>query len=378
MDALAAYQKRLVSILRGDEDREKIIPDKLSLLQLVTLFLEYLQGRVKTEELTARRLTDYRRVLTELLQAFGSDARISTLTQADFQKLRLALAENCKLHRLSEKIKIINKLFSWGVDAEYLTVAPKTKKWLALPERLAVAREKDHKEHCFSAEEIQRILLAAQDTIYPRQWRALILTALNCAFGSRDLADLTFDDIDFEKGIISLQRGKTGAGRRCVIWKATSDALKDYLENERPKTDFFSNNIFLTSDGTLWNYDTERSRVDSLGLAFRRMMKTMKIAETSFYSLRRTFRTVADETGDVPAINLIMGHTDYSMGGVYRQYIKNERLEKIAAHVWEWLQNVDITDLTQKENAAWESVRQNRFAKMHAPKRRKPTEKPKN
>ena len=57
----------------------------------------------------------------------------------------------------------------------------------------------------------------------------------------------------------------------------------------------------------------------------------------SFYDLRRTFRTVADEVLDTPAINLIMGHVDPSMGAVYRQSLSDERIKRVCEHVHGWL-----------------------------------------
>jgi integrase len=53
--------------------------------------------------------------------------------------------------------------------------------------------------------------------------------------------------------------------------------------------------------------------------------------------LRHTFRTVADEVGDRPAIDLIMGHEDSSdMATHYVERIGVERLRKITEHVRTW------------------------------------------
>ncbi len=57
----------------------------------------------------------------------------------------------------------------------------------------------------------------------------------------------------------------------------------------------------------------------------------------SFYSLRHTFRTVADQAKDQPAADLIMGHTDPSMPANYRHEIDDTRLEAITDHVRAWL-----------------------------------------
>jgi hypothetical protein len=44
-----------------------------------------------------------------------------------------------------------------------------------------------------------------------------------------------------------------------------------------------------------------------------------------FYTLLHVFRTVADAARDSAAIDLIMGHTDTSMAGHYRERIDDAR-----------------------------------------------------
>src|SRR5262249_7926513 len=56
-----------------------------------------------------------------------------------------------------------------------------------------------------------------------------------------------------------------------------------------------------------------------------------------FYALRHVFRTVADEARDPVAIDLIMGHTDPSMAGHYRERIDDSRLLAVTEHVRLWL-----------------------------------------
>jgi ribosomal protein S14 len=55
-----------------------------------------------------------------------------------------------------------------------------------------------------------------------------------------------------------------------------------------------------------------------------------------FYTLRRTFRTIADESGDQHAVHLIMGHTLPGMSGVYVQRISSDRLRTVTEYVRAW------------------------------------------
>jgi integrase len=56
-----------------------------------------------------------------------------------------------------------------------------------------------------------------------------------------------------------------------------------------------------------------------------------------FYTLRHVFRTAADGARDSVAIDLIMGHTDSSMAGRYRERVEDARLLAVVNHVHAWL-----------------------------------------
>jgi hypothetical protein len=62
--------------------------------------------------------------------------------------------------------------------------------------------------------------------------------------------------------------------------------------------------------------------------------------------LRHTFETIAGETLDQPAIDLIMGHVPGTndMAAVYRQRIGDDRLRRVADHVrsWVWEGEVEL------------------------------------
>jgi integrase len=57
----------------------------------------------------------------------------------------------------------------------------------------------------------------------------------------------------------------------------------------------------------------------------------------NFYTLRHTFRTVADEAKDQPAIDHIMGHESTHMSTQYREKISDDRLRAVTDYVRAWL-----------------------------------------
>ena len=77
----------------------------------------------------------------------------------------------------------------------------------------------------------------------------------------------------------------------------------------------------------------------AVGNEFKKLLRATDnyVKGVTFYSLRRTFRTIADETGDFAAIDLIMGHKSNSMAALYRQRIRDKRLLDVAKYVRRWL-----------------------------------------
>src|SRR5262249_35687991 len=70
-----------------------------------------------------------------------------------------------------------------------------------------------------------------------------------------------------------------------------------------------------------------------------------------FYTLRHTFRTVADEAKDQPAADYIMGHEVPHMSTVYRETISDARLKAVSDHVRAWLFPPAANNSSGKQNA---------------------------
>jgi hypothetical protein len=74
---------------------------------------------------------------------------------------------------------------------------------------------------------------------------------------------------------------------------------------------------------------------------FKRLLQDHELyrERIGFYSLRRTFETVAGGTADQVAVDHVMGHAPHvsDMGARYRQRIEDARLESVAQHVRTWL-----------------------------------------
>lgn len=114
---------------------------------------------------------------------------------------------------------------------------------------------------------------------------------------------------------VHFPRPKTGVDRNFVLWPQTVEALKAV-----PVRGEF---VFYTRCGNTWGWRVGgRFNDKPLTKAFKTLMKKAGVpAEkgTGFYTLRRTAATIAAGTGDVFAVQGILGHADLAMASTYVQ-----------------------------------------------------------
>jgi integrase len=111
--------------------------------------------------------------------------------------------------------------------------------------------KKSHKTYPFlekeELEKIQSVLLGNDDN-NPNHLRNKAIVTITFYTGLRgcDIAELTFDDIDWEHNMINLIQAKTGVPLTLPLRPVVGNAIFDYIKQERPDSD--SKTIFLTHD----------------------------------------------------------------------------------------------------------------------------------
>jgi integrase len=113
-------------------------------------------------------------------------------------------------------------------------------------------------------------------------------------------------------------------------------AIREALaKRKEPKDKADAALVFVTKYGESWVNDVADSPISK---EMRKLLDATGISGCrNFYALRHTFRTVADETKDQPAVDCIMGYEVPHMSTVYRETISDGRLEAVAGKVREWL-----------------------------------------
>jgi integrase len=115
-------------------------------------------------------------------------------------------------------------------------------------------------------------------------------------------------------------------------------ALREAIvKRPEPKRPEHAGLVFITKYGYAWAKDIPDSPIAKETAKLLRKLGINGRKGLGFYTLRHTFRTVADETERQPAIDLIMGHIRDDMASVYRERISDERLRAVTGHVRAWL-----------------------------------------
>ncbi|HEX5271455.1 MAG TPA: tyrosine-type recombinase/integrase [Gemmataceae bacterium] len=328
--ALKKYEAEKEALHAGRKPRAD--PEAVTVKDVVNAFLTAKKTAVDNGELSSLTWKDYRAACDEVVGALGKGRVVADLRPDDFARLRDALAKRCGPHRLKKMILCVRMAFGFAYDNE-LTASPvRYGQGFKVPSKKTL---RTHKAACgaqtFTADELRRMLAAATVPM-----RAMFLLGINAGMGNSDVARLPLAAVNLDTGWIDFPRPKTGMPRRCPLWPETVDAIRAALAvRPEPKDPADAALVFVTKYGHSWSRD-----VTAVSQETRKLLARLDINgrhRLGFYTLRHTFRTIADGAKDQPAADLIMGHEVAHMSSVYREGIDDARLKAVADHVRAWL-----------------------------------------
>jgi integrase len=268
----------------------------------------------------------------ELVAHMGKTRIVADLDTQDFATLRNRMARKWGPHRLGTTIQYVRSIFKHAFEAGLIPTPIRFGPGFKRPTKKTMRLHRAKRGlNLFSAEEVRRLLDAAAMPM-----KAMIFLGINCGFGNGDCGNLPLAALDLERGWLTFPRPKTGIERRCPLWPETVEALKEALARRpKPKDPAEATLVFLTKYGQSWAKDTSANPISA---EMRKLLNVLGLnGHRNFYTLRHSFRTVADEARDQPAADSIMGHEAPHMSSVYRERISDGRLKAIADHVRAWL-----------------------------------------
>jgi integrase len=314
--------------------RPRATPDTLTVKDLCNAFLRDKLGKVSSGELSPLTMTDYKAAAGILIKFAGGRRIVEDLRPSDLAELRASMAKRWGPHRLKKNVQYIRSILKYAYDAELIDKTIRMGTGFKCPTQTTMRLHKARQgAKLFTRDEIHRMLDAAEQPL-----KAMILLGINCGFGNSDCANLPTSAVDLETAWADFPRPKTGIARRCPLWPETVAAIRDALAaRPAPKDANNAGLVFITKYGGPWGKEIADSPVSKETAKLLKELHINGRKRLNFYTLRHTFRTVADEAKDQPACNHIMGHEPPEMATHYRERIDDARLKAVVDHVRGWL-----------------------------------------
>ncbi|MBA7714846.1 IS91 family transposase ISTha3 [subsurface metagenome] len=134
----------------------------------------------------------------------------------------------------------------------------------------------------------------------------------------KELLNLKVRDIDFERGIIFIAKGKGGKDRISILSEVCKDYLRIYIQQYKPAEWLFTGQY------------GEQYSASSIWKIFDRLKKQHNITKKgNVHLLRHTFATRLLESGtDIRYIQTLLGHSNLKTTQIYT-HVANHELTKI-------------------------------------------------
>jgi len=168
----------------------------------------------------------------------------------------------------------------------------------------------------YTQEDINTLLQAAD-----LQMKVMILLALNCGFGPKDIHDLTWDDLNGER--VTLPRSKTSVCQTYLLWPETKELL-DKIRQERAalikrtlKRNVVDHNdnghVFVTRFWRPWHKD-------AISEEFRKLCKKAGVECYGIYRLRHCASTAVSMVASPHVQRKFMRHSQLQQQVTYTNW----------------------------------------------------------
>lgn len=281
------------------------------------LLNEWLETYQK-EHIKARTYSRYQGLISmHILPALGA-TNISELGRREIQEFltqqkkdgNIRNGEKLSATSANMMLSVLNLAFEYACDMEYIEENP------CLRVRRTKAETK--RVEAFTVEE-QR---AIESEIARSDDRRLhgVLLCLYTGLRIGELLGLTWDDVDFTKGVIKItktvyrEKDENGIWQLCVDTPKTKASdrvipLPEYITNMLRQDSVIAKTPYIVE-----NKKGERMSIRSYQYLFEKLTERAGVRKLNFHALRHTFATRAIECGmDIKTVADIMGHKNASI-----------------------------------------------------------------
>ncbi len=281
---------------------------------LLTEWLEIYQK----EHIKARTYSRYQGLISlHILPALGA-TNISELGRREIQEFltqqkkggNIRNGEKLSAASTNMMLSVLNLAFEYACDMEYIEENPCV--------RVRRTKAETKKIEAFTVEE-QR---AIESEIARSDDRRLhgVLLCFYTGLRIGELLGLTWDDVDFTKGIIKITKTVYRKKDENGMWQLYVDTPKTKSSNRMIPLPEYMTNMLRQDYATahtpyvVENKKGERMSIRSYQYIFEKLTERAEVRKLNFHALRHTFATRAIECGmDIKTVADIMGHQNASI-----------------------------------------------------------------
>lgn len=284
----------------------------VNLMTIQNLLIEWLENYQK-EYIKVRTYQRYHGLITKhILPEFG-DKEISELGVRDIQTFIIRQNKTGNL-RTGDKLSatstnmlltILNMAFEYACDMEYVKENPCL--------RVRRIKTEEKKIQAFTVEE-QKAIETEIDRTNDVRFHGILL-CLYTGLRIGELLGLTWDDVDFEHGVIKItktvyrEKNENGEWQLCVGTPKTKSSDRIIPLPEYISQILYKDKIKSITPYVVENKKGKRMSIRSYQYMFEKLTERAGVRKLNFHALRHTFATRAIECGmDIKTVADIMGH----------------------------------------------------------------------
>ena len=234
---------------------------------------------------------------------------IQEITTWDIEKWKAKRKEKVQAVTVNRELALIKHLFSRAVEWGKIKESPAKKvKFLKL-------KGSDRRVKFLMPDEVQMLISNCSDSIKP-----VVIVALNTGLRRSELLGLRWEQVDFERGIITVLDSKNSDRRDIPMNKTVKDTLKE-MERIGP-------NVFDGITPSIIKYGFNNVRIKAGRPDLR------------FHDLRHCFASgLVMEGVDLNTVRELLGHRDLKMTLRYAHLAPSHRTKAVNVLDMAWSQN---------------------------------------
>jgi integrase len=284
-----AQQALAEALLERDTPPPLPPPVVKTLATLATEYLDFKRAKGK------RSIRQDEQILEKLKRGFGADTPITEITAkriAQYDRDRVTqtsrLGRTVTPSTVNRELAVLRHLLRLAEEWGDLDKVP----------RIRMAKEPEGRLRFLTEEEIVRLLQACETSRNP-YLGAIVTVALNTGMRKGEILGLSWERVDFARGVLLLEHTKSGRRRELPMNQAVYAALSAL---PGPKAEGL---VFRKANGAAWG---------NIRTAFERALVEAKITDFRFHDLRHTYASWMVMRGrSLKEVQELLGHQEFTM-----------------------------------------------------------------